>query len=363
MPDTAAAQQTTAIATRPPTNFEIELANYEPQFAAVLPDHIPVERFRRVIITAVNQTPDLIKADRRSLFTACVRAAQDGLYPDGREAALVMFGTAATYMPMIHGIRKRMRNSGEVDDAQAHVVCENDAFDYELGDTPFIKHKPALGERGKPIAAYAIIKLKNGEIIREVMSVPEIEKVRAVSRAKSNGPWVAWWSEMARKTVLRRASKAAPASAEIDTLMRRDDELLGTDDPRVSLPPAPPRPTRAAMHVVEHQAPEETPEHDPVTGEVHQRPADDQPDLPGDVALEVANEVAPTPLPSVAFTGDADAFDHGYALAIQATPPERIDELHDAHQAAFTALWKAGAKQQHARLRALEADRKAGRVA
>jgi recombination protein RecT len=285
-----------ALAKREPTNFEIALAEYEPQIAAVLPAHIPPERFRRVVITAVNLNPDLLKADRRSLFTACVRAAQDGLYPDGREAALVMFGDKATYMPMIHGIRKRMRNTGEVKSADAQVVHEKDEFSYQLGDDPHIHHKPAMGDRGNPIGAYAIIKLANGEIIREVMDVAAIERVRAVSRSKNNGPWVGWWSEMARKTVLRRASKAAPTSPEIDMLLRRDDDIeLGA--PVAQLPP--PRPTRASVRVVEPEPepePETAPEtiqgsasmpHDAETGEIEegQEPA-------SDIVMETADAMA-----------------------------------------------------------------------
>jgi len=214
----------TAVAEHRPSNFEIELAQYEPQFAAALPSHITPEKFRRVVVTAINSNPDLVKADRRSLFTSCIKAAQDGLFPDGRDAALVIFGDKVQYMPMIHGIRKRMRNTGEVKSADAYVVFSKDHFDYELGDNPHIEHKPALIDRGDAIGAYAIIKLTNGEILREFMSKAEIEKVRAVSRAKSNGPWVSWWEEMARKTVLRRCSKAAPDSADLDRLLARDEE-------------------------------------------------------------------------------------------------------------------------------------------
>lgn len=281
-----------AIAKREPTNFEIALAEYEPQIAAVLPAHIPPERFRRVVITAVNLNPDLLKADRRSLFTACVRAAQDGLYPDGREAALVMFGQNATYMPMIHGIRKRMRNTGEVKSADAQVVHERDEFSYQLGDEPHINHKPALGDRGNPIAAYAIIKLANGEVIREVMDVASIERVRQVSRSKNGGPWSQWWSEMARKTVLRRASKAAPTSPEVDMLLRRDEDMTATEGNVAALPP--PRPTRASVHVVEPHQEAETVEggtvHDPETGEIEegQEPA-------SDIVLETADAMATEP--------------------------------------------------------------------
>ena len=234
---------------RRPTNFEIELANYEPQFAAALPSHISLDRFKRVIVTAINQNPDLMKADRRSLFLACVRAAQDGLFPDGREAALVMFKNIVQYLPMVAGIIKRMRNSGDVAAVDTQIVHEHDEFDYRLGDDPHINHKPTLGDPGKPIAAYAIIKLTNGEVLREVMSVAEIEKVRKVSRAANNGPWVSWWDQMARKSVLRRCSKRAPVSSDLDAMLQRDDEnMLGRDRGTETTIAIPPRPTRAEVH-------------------------------------------------------------------------------------------------------------------
>jgi recombination protein RecT len=78
------------------------------------PPHVSVEKFKRVAMTAIQNTPALVNADRRSLFGAFVRLAQDGLLPDGREAAVVMFGNKAQAMPMIAGILKKIRQSGEV---------------------------------------------------------------------------------------------------------------------------------------------------------------------------------------------------------------------------------------------------------
>lgn len=241
---------------KPVTQFDKQFEEYTPQIKAALPDHVPVDRFKRVVLTAMNQNPDLGIADRRSLFTSCVSAAQDGLLPDGKEAALVIFNTKnkrtnqwekkVQYMPMIAGVRKRMRNSGEVLSAVAHVVYENDDFAYELGDEETLTHRPVLTDRGEPIAAYAVIKLANGEVLREVMSVDEIEQARAVSKAAQNGPWVSWWGEMARKTVMRRCAKSAPTSTDLDRLLTRDD-ALESDDPGpriIAHQPAPPRPTR-----------------------------------------------------------------------------------------------------------------------
>ena len=250
------------------------LESFTPNFAAALPSHIPIERFKRMVVTAVNQNPDLVKADRRTLFNACVKCAHDGLFPDGREAALVVYKTkikvggqdqwieAVQYLPMIAGIRKRMRNTGGVLSAEAQVVYRNDKFHREFGDSPTIMHEPPPldQERGEPVGAYAIIKLSNGEVLREVMSVREIERVRAVSRSgqMKGAPWMEWWDEMARKTVLKRCAKAAPTASDLERLIGVEDE---PETPRLEdLAPIPPRPTRGDF--IEHDnastpAPEE----------------------------------------------------------------------------------------------------------
>lgn len=211
-----------------------QIDDMAPQFMAALPAHIPVERFARVIMTALQNEPGLLKCSRKSLFNAAMKAAQDGLLPDGREGAMVPFGGDVTWMPMIGGIRKKVRNSGEIATWDVHAVYENDAFEYELGDEPFIRHKPCLdGDRGKLIAVYSIATLKSGEKSRDVMSVSEVEKIRALSKGK-NTPWnnPTFYPEMAKKTVARRHSKMLPMSSDLDDLIRRDDHLYDLDGAR-----------------------------------------------------------------------------------------------------------------------------------
>jgi recombination protein RecT len=218
----------------------VQLKEREGQFLAALPSQIPVERFIRVILTAIQNNPKLREADRDSLWNAAMRAAQDGLLPDGRDGALVIFNTKegkdtngrdlwiakVQWMPMIGGLRKKVRNSGEIKDWNAQVVHAKDHFEFELGDTPFIKHKPYMdGDPGAVIAAYSIAQFKSGELSREVMTRAQIEKVRSVSRSKDKGPWVDWYDEMCRKTVARRHSKSLPMSSDLDDLIRRDDDL------------------------------------------------------------------------------------------------------------------------------------------
>lgn len=221
-----------------PRTFRDDFEKMTPEVRAALPPQIPVERFMRVVLTAVNGNPDLLAADRRSLFESAMKAAQDGLLPDGRDGAFVVYNTKAKdangrdswikkvqWLPMIAGILKKVRNSGDILSLSAHIAYEKDEFHYVLGDDERIEHRPAMGERGAPVLAYAIAKTKDGGIYREVMTVSDIEKVRSVSRAKNSGPWVDWWDEMARKTVLRRLAKRLPMSTDLDDLIRRDDEL------------------------------------------------------------------------------------------------------------------------------------------
>jgi recombination protein RecT len=205
------------------------LTKMSPEFQAALPPQINVEKFIRTTLTAVQMQPDLLMADRRTLLGACMKAAQDGLLPDGREAALVIFnskeGKKVQYMPMSGGVLKKIRNSGELASISAQVAYSADFFEYELGDEEKITHKPFMGgDRGQVIAVYAVAKTKDGAVYREVMSVSDVEKVRAASRAGRFGPWVDWWDEMAKKTVIRRLAKRLPSSADVDQMMDNDND-------------------------------------------------------------------------------------------------------------------------------------------
>ena len=218
-----------------------ELERMQPEIAHALPPHISPERFRRVVLTAIQSNPDLLEADRRSLWLACVKAAQDGLLPDGREGALVTFFDRrrgrlfVQWMPMVAGILKKVRNSGLVTSITANVVYEGERFRVVLGDDERIEHERDLSLVGKapPIAVYAIATLRapdggplthgSGAVerVREVMTWEQVEDVRAISRSPDKGPWAQWTEEMARKTVIRRLAKRLPMSSD-----REEDEEL-----------------------------------------------------------------------------------------------------------------------------------------
>ncbi|MGA0564130.1 recombinase RecT [Ancylobacter sp. VNQ12] len=204
-----------------------QIEQREHEFARALPAHIPVERFKRVVLTAVQNNQDLLRADRQSFFNACMKSAQDGLLPDGRDGAIVLYGNKAQWMPMVFGILKKIRNSGELGMITGRVVYGGDKFRYWIDDSgEHVEYEPAdTPDTDTVRRVFAMAKTKDGELYVEPMSVKEIEKVRAISRAKNNGPWVDWWEQMAIKTALRRLSKRLPMSSDLDDLLRRDDDL------------------------------------------------------------------------------------------------------------------------------------------
>lgn len=262
----------------PAMEFRDQIQKMNGDLTSALPPHIPAERFVRVVLTAVNGNPDLLKADRRSLFEAAMKAAQDGLLPDGRDGAFVVFKNKVKndrnqdewiqkvqWMPMVGGILKKVRNSGELLTISAYVAYENDVFSYVLGDDERIEHRPAVGkDRGRPLLVYAIAKTKDGGIYREVMTIADIEKVRNVSRAKDSGPWRDWWDEMSKKTVIRRLAKRLPMSSDLDDLIRRDDELYDFNGKRAD---APERTFTAVPNPLADEVPPKVIEHSPQPNE------------------------------------------------------------------------------------------------
>lgn len=236
-----------------------------------LPSHIDVDKFRRVATSAVQANPDLLdgsKVERASLFSALVRAAQDGLLPDGREGAIVPFKGKAQWMPMVAGIMKKVRNSGEIADWFVSAVYERDEFDILRGDDNRIFHRPYLdGDPGQVVGAYSIVTFKDGSKSRDYMPRWRIEKVRSTlsDRQKNALQWTTFYDEGAIKTVIRHHSKRLPQSTDVEDAFRRDEAFTAPVS-AVAVQPAPEQAPLSRLDALEQR----------ISGEA--APADDDAD-------------------------------------------------------------------------------------
>lgn len=199
------------------------------QIARALPKHCTADRFLRVATTALLRTPKLAQCTQASFMQALLDLSSLGLEPDNRRAYLIPFENrkkGVTECQLIVGYQgyvELVRNSGCVSTIQCNVVCERDQFEFSFGSDGKLVHRPQMADRGKVIAAYAYVRLKDGSEQYEVMSVEDVNKIRARSRTSGSGPWVTDYEEMAKKTVFRRLRKWLPISPEIRNAFDLED--------------------------------------------------------------------------------------------------------------------------------------------
>ncbi len=233
--------RSTDVAERP--DFKTEMSTRAEAFEAALPPGLSVAYFTSTVMVAVTGNPKLLKADRRSLFESCLKAATDGLVPDGREGALVIYKTKSgsdwiekvQWLPMIRGVLKKLHQTNEIREIKVEAVREGDFF-RSWTDTAgeHIEFEKAAPSKHPVLKYFAAVWLKAGGLYVEVMDNDEIAKVRAASKAAESGPWVTWFDEMAKKTVLKRLIKRLPITREIATVIAHDDEFYGEQIQRLS---------------------------------------------------------------------------------------------------------------------------------
>jgi recombination protein RecT len=203
------------------------------QFALVLPKHLSPERFCRIAITALTRTPKLANCTKESFMKCLLDLSAFGLEPDGRRAHLIPYGDTCTLVIDWKGLAELALRSGMIAKLHADLICENDVFEFNLGEV--VAHKIDFRQpRGEPYAAYAMAETKDGAKFVQVLTKEEIEKIRDASQGykaalkynKADSPWMVAPGEMWKKTAFRRLSKWLPLSSEFRDAIEKDDDAL-----------------------------------------------------------------------------------------------------------------------------------------
>lgn len=205
------------------------------QIAQALPRICTPDRFMRVLFSSMQKTPALMKCTKTSLLNAFISCSQLGLEPDGRRAYLIPYGNVCTLIIDYKGLVELALRSGKISNIFADVVCENDEFEYDMGEVK--RHKIDLrNPRGKMYAVYAICRFKDGTVQACVMSKEEVEQVRKSSKSANGTTWMNWYNEMAKKTAFKRLAKWLPLSPELRDAIDIDDKY---DFEQIAKPEAP----------------------------------------------------------------------------------------------------------------------------
>lgn len=187
------------------------------ELLSILPAGVTYERVKQCFILACKHQPKLLDCDLGSLMKALYTCASMGLDPDPAlgQVYILPYKETAQVIPGYRGLLRLVRNTGEIKSFSAHVVRQNDLFEYELGTNPHVKHQPALSNPGEAIAYYCVATFKDGQQHVEIMGKSEVDKIKNLSSAVKGGrstPWNEHYDEMAKKTVIRRAVKMLPMS-------------------------------------------------------------------------------------------------------------------------------------------------------
>lgn len=206
------------------------------KLGAALPEGMSVDKFARVTVQALMEdavrqsdvSKRIISANRDSLFLAVLKCAQDGLLPDGREAALVKRGDKVAYMPMVQGVRKIAAEHGWT--ITAHVVCANDLFEHTV-EPENIHHKPVApgAERGPFVAVYATASHRDGRRIQRVLYGDEVAKRRAM--ATTQQMWDKWEEQQWEKTATHDVFDELPLDPNEHARLVRVLEATVESDP------------------------------------------------------------------------------------------------------------------------------------
>lgn len=201
------------------------------------------DRFQKVAATTVNYDKEsifamqaLMKTDfamqtanknPQSVHLAMINVGSTGLTlnPANGYAYLVPRDGAIMLDISYKGLIKIATDSGSIVWARADIVYSDDQFTYH-GPASLPEHKadPFKTDRGNIVGCYCIAKTKDGDILTEVMPYAELEKIRGKSSAfmrkdkqgkpNPSGPWFEWFEQMAKKAVIKRASKTWPYTDE-----------------------------------------------------------------------------------------------------------------------------------------------------
>lgn len=172
-------------------NFPALLKASSAEIARALPSHLSAERMNRVALTCFRMNPALAKCTPKSVLAAVMGAAQLGLEPGVvGQCYLVPYNVSfkdeqnrwqkrmeCTLIPGWQGLVDMVSRAGRAT-VWTGAVFEGDEFDYALGDSPFVKHKPVgVGDPDKLTHVYAIGRVKGAEW--PIIEVWPIRKVRA----------------------------------------------------------------------------------------------------------------------------------------------------------------------------------------
>ena len=195
------------------------LESLKPSLQSIAPPGYDVNRVCADFLESLRQFS--IVPTRENLIAILGPAVRFGLDPSGRsgDGVLVQKKTRIVFIPSYRALLRLAYAHPRVVHLESHIVRAKDLFSMDYGAGALI-HRPYIGpgansDANPPVGAYALAYLRHSpKPIFEWLPFDEIEAIsRRGSERRDYSPWNSDWSEMARKTALKRLLKYLPMDA------------------------------------------------------------------------------------------------------------------------------------------------------
>ena len=241
----------------------VKVSSYQNDGSLTLPSNYSVENHLKsawLILQSTkdrNNKPALEVCTKDSIANALLDMVLQGLAVSKNQGYFIVYGNILEFHRSYFGtVALAKRVGGIVKHPVANIIYEGDEFVYEFNtdtaETRIIKHDQKIDniDNSKIKAAYALIKLPNGDTHVELMSMQQIRAAwnqgptKGQSPAHKNFP-----DEMAKKTVISRACKMIINSSDdawlyedkkdemdIDTAERQREETIKNGKKALDIP-------------------------------------------------------------------------------------------------------------------------------
>mgnify|MGYP000854748444 CR=1 FL=1 len=231
-----------AVATRsaaPATTSQL-LKVLGPEIAKALPKGMDADRMTRLVTTEIRKSRNakaagiakqsLEDCTQESFAGALLNASALGLEPGiNGECYLVPYRdnrrrvVECQLIVGYQGIVKLFWQHPRASRVDCQWVGEHDEFRFSKGLNPVLEHRPAIGDRGRPIYFYAIVEVTGAQPLWDVFTADEIKELRR-GKVGSSGDIKDPQHWMERKTALKQVLKLAPKTTRLDMAIARDDK-------------------------------------------------------------------------------------------------------------------------------------------
>lgn len=179
--------------------------------AAALPEGFNKARFVQNCISFLNDNGATFnKYSPQVIMAGLLKGAYLNLDAMSQEYYLIPYGDRLNFQTSYKGQIKLVKrySTRKIRDIYAKVIRQGDEFSESIvNGVQSFTFNPKPLNNGEIVGAFAVIVYEDGSITYDVMNKEEIDNTRKHSKAANSGAWKDFFSEMAKKTVLRRLCK------------------------------------------------------------------------------------------------------------------------------------------------------------